>query len=57
MASETEQIPDEMTIDEASEFWDTHSFADYPSKVVKMEFLPEAKTALGSTLRRPEKNS
>ena len=26
-------IPDESTIEEASEFWDTHSVADYPSQM------------------------
>jgi len=30
-----------MTIKEASEFWDTHSVADYPSHVVQLEYKPE----------------
>jgi len=30
-----------MTIEEASEFWDTHSIADYPSHVVQFEYRPE----------------
>ena len=34
-------IPDNMTIEEASEFWDTHSVADYPSHVVQLEYAPE----------------
>ena len=31
----------DMTIEEASEFWDTHSVADYPSHVVQSEYRPE----------------
>jgi predicted DNA binding CopG/RHH family protein len=34
-------IPDDMAIMEASEFWDTHSVADYPSRVVQFEYTPE----------------
>jgi hypothetical protein len=45
MGKKTDPIPDNMTIEEASEFWDTHSVADYPSRVVKFEFKPEARTA------------
>jgi len=30
-----------MTIEEASEFWDTHSVADYPSHVVQFEYRLE----------------
>lgn len=41
MASEKERIPENMTIEEASEFWDTHSVADYPSRVVQLEYRPE----------------
>lgn len=41
MASKTKFIPNNMTIEEASEFWDTHSVADYPSHVVKLEYKPE----------------
>jgi hypothetical protein len=41
MASKTKSIPDNMTIEEASEFWDTHSVADYPSHVVQLEYKPE----------------
>ena len=41
MVSEIEPIPEEMTIEEASEFWDTHSVADYPSHVVQLEYAPE----------------
>ncbi len=37
----TDGIPDDMTIHEASEFWDTHSVADYPSNVVQFEYKPE----------------
>ena len=41
MANNIEPIPDNMTIEEASEFWDTHSVADYPSHVVQFEYTPE----------------
>ena len=34
-------IPENMTIAEASEFWDTHSVADYPSRVVAAEYRPD----------------
>lgn len=30
-----------MTIEEASEFWDTHSVADFSSHVVQFEYRPE----------------
>ncbi len=30
-----------MTIEAASEFWDTHSVADYPSHIVQLEYTPE----------------
>jgi hypothetical protein len=30
-----------MTVAEASEFWDSHSVADYPSHVVDIEYAPE----------------
>jgi len=33
-----------MRIAEASEFWDTHSVADYPSHVVQLEYAPEERT-------------
>ncbi|MBI4639844.1 MAG: hypothetical protein HY731_04075 [Candidatus Tectomicrobia bacterium] len=41
MASKIDPIPDNMTIEKASEFWDTHSVADYPSHVVQLEYKPE----------------
>mgnify|MGYP001060560109 CR=1 FL=1 len=41
MAGKKENIPENMTIEEASEFWDTHSIADYPSHVVQFEYRPE----------------
>ena len=31
----------EMTIEEASEFWETHSVADYPSRVVQFDYKKE----------------
>lgn len=44
MASEIDPIPDEMSLLEASEFWDTHSVADYPTQVVEMSFERGATT-------------
>ena len=41
MVRKKERIPENMTIEEASEFWDTHSVADYPSHVVQFEYRPE----------------
>jgi len=41
MVRKNERIPKNMTIEEASEFWDTHSVADYPSHVVQFEYRPE----------------
>ena len=29
-----------MTIEQASDFWDIHSVADYPSHVIKLEYIP-----------------
>ncbi len=41
MGNKIDPISDDMTIHEASEFWDTHSVADYPSNVVQFEYKPE----------------
>jgi len=41
MVNKTKPISNNMTIEEASEFWDTHSVADYPSHVVQLEYKPE----------------
>lgn len=41
MADKIDPIPDEMTIAEASEFWDEHSVADYASHVVEFEYAPD----------------
>ena len=41
MAAEKDQIPDEMSIREASAFWDEHSVADYPSHVVELAYAPD----------------
>jgi predicted DNA binding CopG/RHH family protein len=40
MGNKINSIPDNMTIHEASEFWDNHSTADYPSKIVQFEYEP-----------------
>jgi len=39
MASKKKPIPDDMTIDQASDFWDTHSVADYPSHVIQLKYI------------------
>lgn len=46
MGNKMDLIPDDMTIEEASEFWDTHSVADYPSHVVELEYKPEGRTTV-----------
>ena len=33
-----------MSIEEASEYWDTHSVADHPSRIVEIEFAPEGRS-------------
>ncbi len=40
MAEKVEPIPENMTVLEASEFWDNHSVADYASHVVEIEYAP-----------------
>jgi len=35
-----------MSIEEASDFWDTHSVADFPTRVVEIEYAPEGHTTL-----------
>lgn len=42
MDDKKEQIPEEMTIAEASAFWDTHSVADSPSHIVEIEYDPDS---------------
>ncbi|MDQ1354935.1 MAG: hypothetical protein QG657_5244 [Acidobacteriota bacterium] len=41
MKNKIESIPANMTVQEASEFWDTHSVADYPSNIVQFEYKPD----------------
>jgi len=41
MGDKKESFPEEMTIHEASEYWDTHSVADHPSHLVQMEYSPD----------------
>lgn len=38
MGAEVDPIPETMSLEEAADFWDTHSVADYPSEVVDVEF-------------------
>ena len=37
---------EEMSLEEAAEFWATHSVADYPSRVVAMDYHPEGRVIL-----------
>lgn len=46
MVNRTDLIPDNMTIQEASEFWDNHSVTDYPSGLVQFEYKPEGSITL-----------
>ncbi len=41
MDEKIDPIPPDMTIREASTFWDTHSVADYPSHIVEFEYEPD----------------
>jgi hypothetical protein len=41
MGNNSKPIPENMTIEEASAFWDTHDVADYASHVVQLEYAPE----------------
>ena len=41
MENKQQPIPDNMTIEEASEFWDSHEVADYSSHVVEMQYAPK----------------
>lgn len=34
-------LPDDLDIEQASEFWDTHSVADFPSSAIELEYTPE----------------
>jgi hypothetical protein len=43
MADKRDPLPENMTIEDASEFWDTHSVADYPSHVVQLKYTPEGR--------------
>ena len=36
----------DMPIEEASDFWDSHSLADVPSQVVEIEYAAEGHTTL-----------
>jgi hypothetical protein len=44
MPKKRDPILSSMTIEEASEFWDNHSVADYPTRVVQMHYAPEGQT-------------
>ena len=35
-----------MSIEAASEYWDVHSVADHPSRVVEIEYSPEERSTL-----------
>lgn len=36
--------PKRMSIEAAAKYWDTHSVADHPSRIVEMEFAPEGRS-------------
>ncbi|MBN2267783.1 MAG: hypothetical protein JW725_05615 [Candidatus Babeliaceae bacterium] len=44
MAKHIDPIPENMTIEEASEFWDTHDVSDYPTQIVQFEYTPGEQT-------------
>jgi len=41
MVNKITSIPQNMTIEEASEFWDAHSIADYPSHKLELEYAAD----------------
>ncbi len=41
MPEKSDSMPEEMTIAEASAFWDSHSVADYPAHVVEFSYEPD----------------
>lgn len=47
-------MPKSMSFDEASEYWDTHSTADVPSKIVEMEYAPTENDRISSLPTAPE---
>lgn len=47
MENKSQTIPENMTIEKASEFWDTHDVADYPSHVIQMQYAPEEAASRG----------
>ena len=61
MANKKDPLPENMTIEDASKFWDTHSIADYDSQVVRLEYKPEGRTTFvaiaDDLLRRLEKEA
>ncbi len=46
MENHNNLLPDDMTIVEASAFWDEHSFADYESRLVELIYQPDGQTQL-----------
>jgi hypothetical protein len=38
------KTPRNMTVREAAAYWDTHSVADHPSRVIAVEYSPEEET-------------
>ena len=45
MKAKAPAIPANMCIAEASAFWDKHSVADFPSRIVQMEYRPEERVS------------
>ncbi|MGH2538696.1 MAG: hypothetical protein ACRDHL_15005 [Candidatus Promineifilaceae bacterium] len=46
MAGKVDPIPDEMTVGEASAFWNDHSVADYPSHIVELSYEPDERVTV-----------
>lgn len=46
-------MPKSMSFDEASEYWDNHSTADVPSRIVEMQHAPMEGDRVPSPQRRP----
>jgi hypothetical protein len=56
MDEKENNLPENMTILEASEFWDNHSVADFPTRIVEMSYEPNegmAVVAIASELVNP----
>ena len=41
MENDKPSIPENMTIEQATLFWDAQSVASFPSRIIKMEYAPK----------------